>query len=170
MKYWQLRLCVLERLNTEADTGSFKKIVNGRSIKFKDATHYNNKQNINEEIKDYNEENEGVKKMSLLYAKSHRNNGWFVNNPRQLCIYIYIYILHYYYATTMCFRRDWLRWWFLLIVAYPHNKLVCLCSVKFIKHFEHVSIFFILYIIPNLNYFANFFWATNLEGVLSSFS
>ena len=85
---------MLERLNTEADTGSFKKIVNGRSIKFKDATHYNNKQNINEEIKDYNEENEGVKKMSLLYAKSHRNNGRFVNNLRQLCIYIlYIYIL-----------------------------------------------------------------------------
>ena len=83
---------MLERLNTEADTGSFKKIVNGRSIKFKDATHYNNKQNINEEIKDYNEENEGVKKMSLLYAKSHRNNGRFVNNLRQLCIYIYIYI------------------------------------------------------------------------------
>ena len=83
---------MLERLNTEADTGSLKKIVNGRSIKFKDATHSNNKQNINEEIKDYNEENEGVKKMSLLYAKSHRNNGRFVNNLRQLCIYIYIYI------------------------------------------------------------------------------
>ena len=96
---------------------------------------------------------------------------WIIrDNYVYIYIYIYIYILHYYYATTMCFRRDWLRWWFLLIVAYPHNKLVCLCSVKFIKHFEHVSIFFILYIILDLNYFANFFWATNLEGVLSSFS
>ena len=52
MKYWQLKLCVLERLEIEAgleiETGPFKQIVKGRSIKLKDATHTDNKQKANE--------------------------------------------------------------------------------------------------------------------------
>ena len=66
---------MLERLKIETETASFKKIVKGRSVKLKDATHSDNKQNNNEETKDYDEENDGDKKMSLLYAKNYMNNG-----------------------------------------------------------------------------------------------
>ena len=80
---------MLERLKIEAETGSFKEIVKGRSIKLKDATHSDKKQNNNEEIKDYDEENDGDKKMSLLYAKNYMSNGSFVTSSetiRKLCI------------------------------------------------------------------------------------
>ena len=50
---------MLERLKIETETESFKKIVKGRSNKLKDATHSDNKQNNYEEIKDYDEENDG---------------------------------------------------------------------------------------------------------------
>ena len=78
-----------ERLKIEAETGSFKEIVKGRSIKLKDATHSDKKQNNNKEIKDYDEENDGDKKMSLLYAKNYMSNGSFVTSSetiRKLCI------------------------------------------------------------------------------------
>ena len=44
-------------------------------MKPKDATHSDNKQNNNEEIRDYDEENYGDKKMSLLYAIHYINSG-----------------------------------------------------------------------------------------------
>ena len=57
------------RLKTEAETGSFKRMVKGRSIKLENATRCDNKRNNSEEIKYYYVENNGDQKMSWMYAK-----------------------------------------------------------------------------------------------------
>ena len=83
---------VLGCLKNETEIGSFKKTEKWRSIKPKDATHSDNKQNNNEEIKDYDEENYGDKKMGLLYAIHYMNSGWFVTSSETI-MYIYPVLL-----------------------------------------------------------------------------
>ena len=44
-------------------------------MKPKDGTHSDHKQNNNKEIKDYDEENDRDKRMSLLYSINDMNSG-----------------------------------------------------------------------------------------------
>lgn len=66
----------------------------GRSIKPKDASHSDNKQNNNEEIKYYDVKNDGDKKICLLYAKDDVNNGSFATSSETIMNRDPVLLLH----------------------------------------------------------------------------